>query len=143
MVQSDLISVEDILELPSPEPLARIAYGDDPLQFGDLRLPPGDGLHPVAVIVHGGCWRSRYTVGHIGAFADALTRAGVATWTLEYRRVGDPGGGWPGTFQDVSAGVDHLRRVADEHTRSTSRRWSPSGTPPAGTSCCGSARAAS
>ena len=91
--QPPLIGVQDALRWPSPEPLARIPYGDDPLQFGDLRLPPGDGPHPVVVVIHGGCWRSDFTLDYIGAFADALTRSGVATWTLEYRRVGDPGGG--------------------------------------------------
>lgn len=112
-MQPELIDVEEILRLPNPEPTARIAYGDGPLQFGDLRIPEGAaGPMPVAVVIHGGCWRSRYTIDHIGAFSDALTKAGIATWTLEYRRVGDPGGGWPGTFQDVAAGVDHLREVA-------------------------------
>ena len=113
--QPPLIGVQDALRWPSPEPLARIPYGDDPLQFGDLRLPPGDGPHPVVVVIHGGCWRSDFTLDYIGAFADALTRSGVATWTLEYRRVGDPGGGWPGTFRDVASGVDYLRAVARDH----------------------------
>ena len=113
--QSPLISVQEALRWPNPEPLARIPYGDDPLQFGDLRLPPGDGPHPVVVVIHGGCWRSDFNLDYIGAFSDALTRSGVATWTLEYRRVGDPGGGWPGTLQDVASGVDHLRSVARDH----------------------------
>ena len=90
-------------------------YGDDPLQFADLRLPDGEGPHPVAVIVHGGCWRAKYDIVHVGAFADALARAGLATWAIEYRRVGNPGGGWPGTFQDVGAAVDRLRDAAAHH----------------------------
>lgn len=114
-MQSELIDVEQLATLPNPEPTARIAYGDDPLQFGDLRLPPGAGPHPVIVIIHGGCWRAQYNIDHIGAFSDALTRSGVATWAIEYRRVGNPGGGWPGTFLDVGAAVDHLRQIATEH----------------------------
>lgn len=115
-VASRLIGVDELLMLPSPEPTARLFYGSDPLQFGDVRLPVGRGPHPVVVVIHGGCWRSRYTVGHIGAFSDALTReAGVATWTVEYRRVGDAGGGWPGTFLDVGAAVDHLRALVDTY----------------------------
>jgi acetyl esterase/lipase len=114
-LQSDLIGFEHIAALPNPAPTARIAYGNDPLQFGDLRLPPGAGPHPVVVVIHGGCWRSQYEIDHIGAFSDALTRSGVATWAIEYRRVGNPGGGWPGTFLDVGAAVDHLRRVAQAH----------------------------
>ena len=114
-MQPELISVEKLSELPNPKPTARIPYGDDPLQFGDLRLPPGAGPHPVVVVIHGGCWRAQVNIDHIGAFSDALTKAGVATWAVEYRRVGNPGGGWPGTFQDIAAAVDHLRNVANEH----------------------------
>ncbi len=116
-LQTPLISVDEVLKLPNPAPDARIPYGSDPLQFGDLRLPKTEGSHPVAVVVviHGGCWRSQYTIDHIGSFSDALTRDGLATWTIEYRRVGDPGGGWPGTFLDVGTAVDHLRRLREEH----------------------------
>lgn len=114
-LQPPLITVDDVLKLPNPAPDARIPYGSDPLQFGDLRLPKTQGPHPVIVIIHGGCWRSQYTIDHIGSFSDALTRDGLATWTIEYRRVGDPGGGWPGTFLDVGAGIDHLRQLREEH----------------------------
>jgi acetyl esterase/lipase len=89
----------------------RIAYGEGPLQFGDLRLPAGEGPHPVAVVIHGGCWLSKYDLRHISHLSEALTRAGVATWTIEYRRIGDPGGGWTGTFEDVAAGADRLRAI--------------------------------
>ncbi len=114
-LQPPLITVDDVLKLPNPAPDARIPYGSDPLQFGDLRLPKTRGPHAVVVVIHGGCWRSQYTIDHIGSFSDALTRDGLATWTIEYRRVGDPGGGWPGTFLDVGAGIDHLRRLCEEH----------------------------
>jgi acetyl esterase/lipase len=40
-----------------------------------------------------------------------LARRGVVAWNVEYRRVGQDGGGWPGTFEDVAAAVDHLARV--------------------------------
>jgi acetyl esterase/lipase len=113
-LQPNLIGVEELATLPNPEPTARIPYGEDPLQFGDLRLPAGAGPHPVAVVIHGGCWRAQYNIDHIGAFSDALTRSGVATWAIEYRRVGNAGGGWPGTFHDVANAVDHLRVVAKD-----------------------------
>jgi acetyl esterase/lipase len=116
-----LMSVDDILGLSSPDPDFRLAYGDDPLQFGDLRLPRRPAPHPVAIVLHGGCWRSRYDITHIGNFSQALTRAGIATWTLEYRRVGDSGGGWPGTFLDIARGADHLRILAAGHALDLSR----------------------
>lgn len=115
------VTWEEIAGLPHPPADHRVAYGSDPQQFGELRLPPGPGPHPVAVIVHGGCWRSQFTLEHITPLSAALTRAGTATWTLEYRRVGNPGGGWPGTFQDVARGVDHLRELARTHPLDLSR----------------------
>jgi acetyl esterase/lipase len=118
---SQTLTVQDVLALPTPEADHRIAYGNDPLQFGDLRLPEGDGPHPVVVVVHGGCWRSEYDLGHLSSFNAALTGAGVATWSLEYRRVGDNGGGWPGTFEDVSRGTDYLRKLAESYPLDLSR----------------------
>jgi acetyl esterase/lipase len=111
----ELLTDRDLAAFESPAPDFKIPYGTDALQFGELRLPEGDGPHPVVVLIHGGCWLSRYDVSHIRKLAAALTREGVATWTLEYRRVGNPGGGWPGTFEDVAKGADHLRAVAKEH----------------------------
>lgn len=110
-----LLSYDDVLALEQPEPDFRIRYGDDPLQFGELRLPEGRPPFPVAVVVHGGCWRSHYDITHIRNLADALRHAGMATWALEYRRVGNPGGGFPGTFLDVAAGLDHVKNIATEH----------------------------
>lgn len=104
-----------ILTIPPPAPDHRIQYGSEPLQFGELRLPAGRGPHPVAVIIHGGCWMSEYGLAYMGHMAAALAREGVATWSLEYRRVGDAGGGWPGTFRDVAAGTDYLRVLAGKY----------------------------
>ena len=106
---------QDIADLNIPPADQRIPYGEDPLQFGDLRLPKGAGPFPVAVILHGGCWLSEYDLKHYGPLSAALAQAGIATWNLEYRRVGNPGGGWPGTFQDVARGVDHVRTLAQKY----------------------------
>lgn len=104
---------EDILTRPAPPADARLAYGPDPQQFGELRLPAhGTGPYPVVVLLHGGYWRARYDLAYFGHAGADLTARGYATWNLEYRRVGNPGGGWPGMFLDVAAGVDHLRTLA-------------------------------
>jgi acetyl esterase/lipase len=113
--ESQTLTTRDILNLPTPEADYRIHYGENPLQFGDLRLPKEKGPHPVAVVVHGGCWLAEYNLDHISSFCDALTRAGIATWSLEYRRIGDEGGGWPGTFDDVARGSDYLRELAENY----------------------------
>jgi acetyl esterase/lipase len=102
----------DYLFLTDPPPAdKRLAYGHDPLEFGDLRVPDGDGPFPLVIAIHGGYWRNAYDLVHLGHLCAALTAQGMATFNLEYRRVGDAGGAWPGTFQDVAAGtrwiVDH------------------------------------
>jgi acetyl esterase/lipase len=109
------VSFPEVLALKAPPADARIAYGPGPQQFGELWLPPEPGPHPVAVVIHGGCWSAEYGEGHIRPVCAALARAGVAAWCLEYRRVGDKGGGWPGTFEDVGRGADHLREIAPSH----------------------------
>src|SRR5262249_23818589 len=74
--------------------MTRIRYGTAPSQFGDLRLLDG-GPRPVAVLLHGGFWRAAYGLEELDGFAEAVTaECGVATWNLEYRRIGEPGGGW-------------------------------------------------
>ncbi|HEY8519374.1 MAG TPA: alpha/beta fold hydrolase [Gammaproteobacteria bacterium] len=115
MTARGAVTWEELAAQPAPPDGLRQAYADEsPLQFGVLRLPPGPGPHPVAVVIHGGCWESEYDLRHIEPASAALTEAGVATWTLEYRRLGDKGGGWPGTLLDVARGVDHLRVLAAE-----------------------------
>lgn len=102
--------------LPETQPDARIRYGSEsPVQFADLRLPAGpapEAGFPVVVFVHGGAWRAEYGTDYTAAFVERLTRAGLATWDLEFRRLGNAGGGYPGTFRDVAAGTDHLRELA-------------------------------
>ena len=90
----------------------RLTYGTDPFQFGDLLLPEGAGPNPVAIVVHGGFWRSTYGLDYITPFCEALTASGIATWNLEYRRIGNDGGGWPGTLDDIAAGADYVDLIA-------------------------------
>ncbi len=109
------MTTDEALALQRPVPDERVSYGPHELQFGELRLPDRPGPHPVAVVIHGGCWLAEYDLGYISSLAAALAEAGVATWSVEYRRVGDDGGGWPGTFSDVAAAADHLRRLSAAH----------------------------
>jgi acetyl esterase/lipase len=101
---------EDILtDPPPPAADARLAYGPGPLQFGDLRRAEGEAL---AIVLHGGSWKATYNLTHLGHLCLALREAGVATFNVEYRRVGDPGGGWPGSLKDVLLAVDFARNFA-------------------------------
>jgi len=103
-----MTSSEDILSLVPPKADARVAYGADANQFVDLRLPKGKGPHGLAIAIHGGFWRAKYDLGYAGHMCAALTGKGIATANLEYRRAGNAGGGWPGTFADVRAGYQFL-----------------------------------
>lgn len=105
----------DFTNLPLPAADAVRSYGDDPLQFGELRLPRGARPYPVIILLHGGCWLGKYDFGYIRWLAAAFAEHGIATWNLEYRRVGNPGGGWPGTFNDVAEGSAYLHELARDY----------------------------
>ena len=107
-----MIPYSDLTSATATPADQRIPYGTDPLQFGELRLPDGSEHVPLVVLIHGGCWQAQYDIKHIEPAATALTRDGFATWTVEYRRLGNPGGGWPGTFDDISQAVDFVRKLA-------------------------------
>jgi acetyl esterase/lipase len=131
--QGTAANSEEILTLPAPGEGVEIhSYGAGKYQFGELRLPeraPEQGAqkaaaeaqqrqrrrqqgYPVVIGIHGGYYRARYGLGYFGHVCAALTEAGCATWNIEYRRLGNRGGGWPGTFQDVAAATDYLRTLA-------------------------------
>lgn len=101
----------------------RISYAGGPLQFGELRVPEGQRRHPVAILVHGGCWRARIgqypeaavSLDLLRPVAVALAREGIASWNIEYRRLGHEGGGWPGTYQDVATAIDFVRALAPKY----------------------------
>ena len=112
---------EHILTDTPPLADARLRYGNDEYQFGDLRLPQGNGPFPAAMFVHGGFCRARYDLKHASFPCAALTKAGFVSWNVEYRRVGNPGGGWPGSFEDVTAGYQFLRQLAGRYPIDTRR----------------------
>ncbi len=111
-----MLTFAEVAATPAPAAEHREAYGSGPLQFGELRLPPGVAHRlPLVVFIHGGCWRAAYDLGHVAAAADALAKAGYAVWVPEYRRVGDDGGGFPGTFDDIATAIDHVRALAAKY----------------------------
>ncbi|MBW3657503.1 MAG: alpha/beta hydrolase [Actinobacteria bacterium] len=96
------------------ETVETIAYGPGPDQVLDLHLPDGDDVVPVVVLLHGGFWRDIYVRDLTDPLARALAERGYAAVNLEYGRVGGTGG-WPRTFEDVAAGIDHLGEL--DHPR--------------------------
>lgn len=120
--QTQRLGPRDVDKLPSKPADTKITYGDDPLQFGELRLPQGKGPFPVAIVIHGGCWVSSFaSLQNTAAMSDALRDAGIATWNVEYRRLDNTGGGWPGTFADIADATDKVREIAKAHPLDLSR----------------------
>ena len=107
---------------PSAGVDAEVAYGDEPLQYGQLRVPAGVGPFPLVVVIHGGCWlQSVATLDYISPLAEALTDAGWASYNIEYRSSDSSGGGWPGTFEDIAAAIDFTPMLAAAYNLDLSR----------------------
>ena len=114
---------DDLLTLEPPPADARIRYGLDPNQFFDLRFPSRNPSsndkhekpHPLVVNIHGGFWRSQYSLDHAGHLCAALTAKQLVTANVEYRRVGNEGGGWPATFADVRMAYNVLVQNDQQH----------------------------
>jgi acetyl esterase/lipase len=108
-----------ILTLPPPPADATLPYGTDANQFGEVRVPKADSSakkpYPVVMNIHGGFWRAKYDLKHAGHLCAALTAKGAVTWNIEYRRVGNSGGGWPGTFEDILKAWRFLPQLAKRH----------------------------
>lgn len=116
------MSLDDYLALQGPAPTAQISYGPAPSQYAQLFRPPGAGPFPVVVLVHGGCWTVAFGgITQMHNVAGALAAQGIAVWNVEYRRVDEPGGGYPGTYQDMHAALDSLQHHAGQYQLDTSR----------------------
>jgi len=120
---SDPVELSTFVALPRPAPTVEIRYGPGSSQAIDVFLPEGPGPHPVAIVIHGGCWRDppgagREQLRHLGP---ELTRQGIAVWSIGYRRADEPGGGYPGTFHDVGHAIDRIQSEAARYRLDLSR----------------------
>lgn len=109
--------MSSILDKDPPRFDARMRYGNDPNHFAEIRFPNGKGPFPLLFVVHGGFWQSVYNLSHIGHLCAALTSKGIITCNIEYRRIGNPGGGWPGTFQDISLATHKIVQTTSSDPR--------------------------
>lgn len=113
---AEIMVWNDLFSQTKPETNIRIAYGDGELQFSELWLPEGDGPHPTILMIHGGCWQTDIAERDImNWIAGDLRSRGIAVWNIEYRGVDRDGGGYPGTYEDVSAAADSLTASADQY----------------------------
>lgn len=102
--------------LPVSQPTTQFRYGTSPMQVADLRMPAGKGPFPLAVVFHGGCFLAKIDdKAGIAPVADALTKRGIATLNVEYRKLGDAGAGWPNTYLDIAKGADLVRDIARKY----------------------------
>jgi acetyl esterase/lipase len=116
------MKLSDYLALTGPPPTSTFAYGPAPSQYAELFRPAGKGPFPVVVLVHGGCWTVEFGgITQMRNVANALSGAGIAVWNVEYRRVDEPGGGYPGTYQDMNAALDRLAAEAPAQQLDLSR----------------------
>jgi acetyl esterase/lipase len=123
--QSPLLLLKESIRAPD----FRLSYGTNELNFGELRLPKASGPFPVMVLIHGGCWKAELpgldpratSLDLLRPIAAALPETGIATWNIEYHRVGNEGGGWPGTYHDIGRAIDFLRTIAAKHSLDTNR----------------------
>jgi pimeloyl-ACP methyl ester carboxylesterase len=102
--------MRDLTTIPPVPPASRISYGSDPNQFIDVYSAP-QSSRATLMFIHGGFWRAKYDLTHASHLCAALARHGFTVANIEYRRVGDLGGGWPGTFDDSRLALAAIREM--------------------------------
>jgi acetyl esterase/lipase len=115
-------TVNDYMTQPQAKADARIAYGPEPAQVVELFLPKGPGPHPVVALIHGGCYLAEFEgLAQTSGIAVDLAKRGHAVWNVEYRKLGEAGAGYPGTFLDIAEAIDRIRVEASTHGLDASR----------------------
>jgi acetyl esterase/lipase len=114
----------EVLSRPAPGPDVTLRYGEHDDQVADAWWPrapqpahpdrPDQPAHTLVIFVHGGFWRSAFDRTHVRPLANDLAGRGYAVATIEFRRVGQAGGGWPGTFDDVAAALQAVPALVGE-----------------------------
>ena len=106
------LSFSEIQALEYSTPNEVIPYGAGEYQFAEY-WHPGTSEPALVILIHGGCWSNEYGLDHIRALASKLKGSGYAVWSTEYRRVGDAGGGWPGTFEDIADSLNYTDKLSN------------------------------
>lgn len=105
------VSFTEVANLPYKKPTKSFSYGDEPMQTAEYWTAEATPTASTAttllvLLIHGGCWLNDYDKSHVRPLAAALVERGLAVMSIEYRRTGDPGAGWPGTFDDLRAALN-------------------------------------
>ena len=108
------VSFEDLLALPnegtSPQ---TVPYGPA-VEQSLLHFQSPIPARATLLVIHGGCWSNAYDRQHLIPMARTLALAGYNVWLAEYRRVGDAGGGWPGTLDDIALAIQRVATLGGE-----------------------------
>ena len=107
LATAEPVSFGDVLQLPIAEVAQTQAYGSSP-ENTVVNIKGLDSSRGVITLIHGGCWSNTYDRNHTLPMAEALSTMGYDVWVPEYRRVGDEGGGWPGSLEDIIAAVEFV-----------------------------------
>ncbi|HET9445669.1 MAG TPA: alpha/beta hydrolase [Steroidobacteraceae bacterium] len=123
VARADPVELSTFAALAKPTPTAVLEYGPDSSQAVDVFVPGRQGPHPVAILIHGGCWRDLPGAGReqLRPIAAAIAQHGIAVWSIGYRRADQNGGGYPGTFHDVATAIDKLRSHAAQYNLNAER----------------------
>ena len=106
------VSYQAVTKQHKLKPSKIIHYGADALQYGQLWLPKTvNPANPIVVFIHGGCWLKDYDIKHTEAASTALAQAGYVVWSIEYRRIGNKNGGWPGSFDDIKTAISKAKTL--------------------------------
>jgi acetyl esterase/lipase len=98
----------EILTRPAQPPDVVVRYSEHEEHVIDLRLPKAGQTQPMIVFLHGGFWRAAFDRSHTGPLAADLAARGHPVACPEFRRIGQVGGGWPGTLDDVERALDAI-----------------------------------
>jgi len=110
-----IMTWQDLTSRPLPNPTTSIKYNELPTGVVDVWLPDGEGPHAVVLMIHGGCWQKSIADRSLMNYAaEHLRKQGMAVWNIEYRGVDEPGGGYPGTYEDVVQAGNALSQQASE-----------------------------
>ncbi len=106
----------DVLAQAARDPDAVDRYAAGPDHVIDLYLPSGNRPAPVIFLAHGGYWQFDRRPSRL--LAGALAADGFVVVLPEYRLTGG-GGGWPQSYRDIRAAIDHLPALLARLTQPT------------------------
>lgn len=109
------VSFSEVLELSVEADHVLLPYGAQNQQTL-VHFPVGVTDADSVLVIHGGCWSNAYGVDHSLPMAAALSGMELDVWTAEYRRVGDEGGGWPGSLEDIKSAIRYVTQNTGEST---------------------------